>query len=53
MLKKETLAGYYDAGKFFKIRDFLGKEIQIKNDKLKVSVEPLSARCIVLDKVNI
>lgn len=50
MLKEETLTGSYDAGKFFRAKDFLGKEIQ---DRLKISVEPLNARCIVLDKVNI
>ena len=47
MLKEETLAGYCDAGEFFKVRDFLGREIQIKDDKLKISVEPLSIQCIV------
>ena len=53
MLKEEILAGYYDAGEFFKIRDFLEKKIQIEDGKIEVSVEPLSVRCIVLDKVNI
>lgn len=53
MLKKETLTGSYDAGKFFRAKDLLGKEIRIKDGKLEVSVEPLNARCIVLDKVNV
>jgi len=34
-------------------KNLLGKEMQIKDGKLKIFVEPLSARCIVLDKVNV
>ncbi len=44
MLKEETLAGYCDAGEFFKVRDFLEKKIQIEDGKIEVCVEPLSAR---------
>lgn len=52
MLKKETLTESCDAVEFSRARDLLGEEIRIKDGKLEVSVEPLSIRCIVLDKVN-
>lgn len=53
MLKEEILAEVCDIDEFSKAGDLLGEEIQIEGGKIEVCVEPLSARCIVLDKVNI
>lgn len=51
-LMEGTLAESCDISEFSRAKDLLGKEIQIKNNKLEVSVEPLSVRCIILDKVS-
>jgi len=49
-LSEKTLTEFCDVGEFSRARGLLGKEMQIKNGKLEISVEPLSVRCIVLDK---
>lgn len=49
-LSEKTLTEFCDVGGFSRAKGLLGKEMQIKNGKLEISVEPLSVRCIVLDK---